>query len=283
MVLGAECVYRDLDIELVEHGDKADLIAIGGSGGMVEGMGAIPAVLKRCSQQWPDKPLVVLPSTYYYPTRPFAEEIGDRTGPVTLFCREAYSYGHLCHEHSFPDNCQIELDHDMAFHLASSPFVKRFSAMEPRHILIVERTDVEHHQIAMNHKNLKWRKRAGKLLGRRGKKLLYPLVNIIRGQRRTGFRNQCENLLAEHHPDLCGLPRLARDVSNVNANSFEEFEKAIGYAAVVFTTRLHVGILAAMLERPTFIFGGPYHKIKGVFTFSLSSRRHVLYFEPSAE
>ena len=247
---------------------------------MVEGMKSIPALLKRCCRQWPDKPVVVLPSTYYYPTRPFAEEIGERSGAVTLFCREPYSYRHLRNEHQFPSNCAIHLDHDMAFELADSPFVERLRAMQPRHVLIVERTDVEHHKVAMDSKNLWLRKRAGRILGKRGKQLLYPFVNFARSRQRTSFRQQCEQLLIESYPDYVALPRVVRDVSNVNANDFASFQSAIGGAAVVFTTRLHVGLLAAMIGRPTFIFGGPYHKIRGMYLFSLSGSEGVRFVKP---
>jgi exopolysaccharide biosynthesis predicted pyruvyltransferase EpsI len=280
MVLGAERLYAEYGIQRIDSGDTADLITVGGSGGMVEGMDAIPAVLKHCCQQWPNTPLVVLPSTYYYPSRPFADEIGEREAPVTLFCREPYSFRHLCTDHKFPPHCDIQLDHDMAFELADASFVDRLRFMPTRHILIVERTDVEHHRVAMNSKNLRWRKRIGRLIGMRGKKLLYPLVNLIRSRQRTTFRDQCETMLSESFPEQAQLPRLVRDVSNVNANDFDGFQDAIGAAAIVFTTRLHVGLLAAMMDRPTFIFGGPYHKIAGMYQFSLSHMKHVHFAEP---
>jgi len=109
------------------------------------------------------------------------------------------------------------------------------------------------------------------------KTALYPLVNSVRVRRQTPFRQRCEAILSERFPEAVPLPRIVRDASIVNACTFDQFCEFISEAAVVFTTRLHAGILAALLGRPTVIFGGPYHKIRGIYDYSLADRPHVQF------
>lgn len=275
MVLGTDIVYRDLGIRRVDRGEDADLIVIGGNGGMLERAYHIPRIFRQCSTGFPGVPMCVLPSTYYYPTKPFAEEIGERSAPLTLFCREAYSYQHLLEQHQLPSCCRVELDRDMAFELEGGDLVSRLRAMPPRHVLFVERTDVEHDAATFTSRSggmgTKLRKRLPEPL----KKLLYPFVKAARSRKITPFRERCELLLGERCPQHVQLPRVVGDMSNVNVCTFDEFCAHIGGSAAVFTTRLHVGILSVMLGRPTFIFEGPYHKIRGIYEHSLSGRPGV--------
>jgi exopolysaccharide biosynthesis predicted pyruvyltransferase EpsI len=281
MVLGTDIVYRDLNIEVVDSGEKADLIAIGGNGGMLERAYHIPRIFRECSQGFPRTPMCVLPSTYYYPKRPFASEIGARTAPLTLFCREAYSYKHLTEDHTLPEHCRVVLDRDMAFELEGGALVNRLKAMQTKHVLFVERTDVEKDSASFGSTSTGALSKARKRMPGPLKKLLYPMVKAVRSRRATPFRDECERLIAERCPDVGKLPRRAGDMSNVNVCDFEEFCSTIGEAAAVFTTRLHVGILSAMIGRRTFVFGGPYHKIRGIFEHSLAGRDGVEFVSSS--
>jgi len=279
MVLGTERVYRDLEIERIDRGEDADLIVIGASGGMLDKFRWITGIFRDCSHRFPDTPLCVLPSTYYYPTKPFAEEVGERAAPVTLFCREPYSAEHLRNDHDLPPCCEVVLDPDMAFEMVNGEIVSSLRGMERRHVLVVERVDVEHTSVAMRSERIKTRKWISKVLPKPVKTALYPLVTAIRSRRHTPFRAHCEALLKEHHPGALRLPREVKDVSNVNTCTFERFCGAVGGAEVVFTTRLHVGILASMVGVPTFIFEGPYHKIRGIYEYSLVDMDHVRFVE----
>lgn len=284
MVLGTDRVYRDLGIERVADPAAADLLVLGASGGMLDKFTHIPRLFQRLSQSYPDTPMCVLPSTFYYPTRPFADDVGVRRAPLAIFCRERYSYRHLTEEHRLPPMCSVHLDRDMAFELESDDYVARVRAKAPRHVLIVERVDVEHVAVALSQgsKSMQLRKLAGRVLPPGIKRGLYPLVRFMRSKRQTPFRETCERLLRERHPELVGLPRLVADVSNVNTCTFDEFTNAVGEAAAIFTTRLHVAILGAMAGKPTFVFEGPYHKIRGIYEHSLAGRPGV-HFVPLAE
>lgn len=273
ILAGTQRIYKDLGVKLVDRPEDAGLIVIGGNGGMIETFKVIPGIFRRYCQEYPNTPLCVLPSSFYYPTRPLAEDIGQRSAPVVLFCRERISYDHLLHDHGLPEFCSVELDHDHAFELAGTELVTRLSRAEPKHVLMVERGDIEHPFKSVIHVGSvgRWRK----VIPERLKTPLRSIVGRARGRKRTAFSTKCETLLREFYPEYFDWPRVVRDSSDNRVVDFEQFCMDIAEAAVVFTTRLHVGILAALLGKPTFLFEGSYHKIRGVYEFSLASYSNV--------
>lgn len=272
MWLGTDRVERELELDPVDDPERSELIIIGGSGGMLEKMETIPRLFAEVCARFPKTPVCVLPSSYHYPTRPMSELIGRRQAETMLFCREPFSYQHLTEQQTLPGGCVVELDDDMAFELETEPAVSSRKNLQQRTVLMVERTDVEHASVAMQPKKLGVRAQISRKLPDSVKRALYPVLNRARAARSTPFRETCERLLHEHHPDLVPVKRDIADVSNVNTCGFDEFCDRIAQAHVVFTTRLHVGIYSAMVGRPTFIFDGVYHKIRGIYDQSLKGR-----------
>lgn len=277
MVLGTDVVFRDLGLTACQTPDEADLIAVSASGGMLEKMDRIPHLFRTLCARFPATPLCVLPSSFYWPTRPFAAELGERRAPTTLFCREPISFDHLTKDHRLAPGVEVVLDHDMAFELEHEPMVLERLAMDQRTVVMVERTDVEHVSVAMDPRKLGVRRHVGRHMPPWMKRALYPMVNAIRARQQTPFKDRCEALLREHCPDAVALPRDIADLSNVNTCGFETFCDRIASARVVFTTRLHAGLLAAMLGRRTFLFDGSYHKIRGIYDLSLKDRANVTF------
>jgi len=197
---------------------------------------------------------------------------------VTLFCRERFSLDHLSRDHELPDSCRLLLDHDMAFELHSTDWLKRLAAESPDHTLIVERTDIEHPDVAFQPDRVRGASLRRWLPGWL-KQWLRPLVHRARDHRRSPFRRRCKQLIDQEFPFAASLPRHYADVSNPGRNTFDMFTNEVAHAAVVLTTRMHVGILAALLGRPTCLFTGPYHKIRGVYEYSLAEMDHVRLLE----
>lgn len=277
MWIGTDRVERELGLVSVDAPEKAELIVIGGSGGMLEKMETIPRLFSEVCARFPDTPVCILPSSFLYPTRPFRELVGERRAETMLFCRERISYEHLCNDHELPAGCTVELDGDMAFELEDLDVVRSRKDTPQKQVLMVERTDVEHVSAGLDSKKLGIRRQISKRLPGGVKKALYPLLNRARSVQMTPFRQQCEALLREHHPELVDAPRDVADVSNVNTCDFDGFCGRIASSSVVFTTRLHVGIYAAMLGRRTYVFDGAYHKIRGIYEFSLAHRPWVTF------
>ena len=67
------------------------------------------------------------------------------------------------------------------------------------------------------------------------------------------------------------------DIENV-AN-FESFVNLVGNACKVYTDRLHVAILSAILGKETYLYPNSYYKNKGVYEFSLSGFPNVKFIE----
>lgn len=278
MVLGTDLLFSDLDIQRVDNPDDADLLVLGARGGMHERSTWVPRIFRELCRNHPDTPMCVLPSTFYFPERPFRDEIGLRTrAPLTIFCREPGSWQHLRLEHELPDFVTVELDHDMAFELRSSPLVRNLSAVTTDQVVIAERSGVDRTSGERDLDRATFLRSAGRRVPPRLKSMLHPLILGWRSRRQTPFRKQCEAILAKHHRDASRLPKRVADICNVNVESFEMFCEDVARAEVVFTTRLHVGIFAGLLGRATYIFGGPYHRIRGVYEFSLNDHRNVTF------
>jgi exopolysaccharide biosynthesis predicted pyruvyltransferase EpsI len=282
IIRGAEELLPRMGIQLVDSPDQADVVAIRGSGSMLERYVSGAACLSHYSQNYPDKPLCVLPSSYLFPTTDLAQLIGQRSAPVTLFCREAYSYQHLTAEQQLPDTCSVALDDDMAFHLADSPLVAALTGREGRHLLMVERADAEHAS--------RWRTREGSAARPVGrslrslvplpiKRMLYPAVNYLRSRHPSQWRQYAEGLVQREFPDLAGMPRVVQDISMRRVCDFDGFCQAVADASVVLTTRLHVGVMGALLNKPTVLFDGGYHKILGIYRQSMQNMPHVRVVE----
>ncbi|MCA9287393.1 MAG: polysaccharide pyruvyl transferase family protein [Phycisphaerales bacterium] len=299
MLLGTDVVFRDLGLSSCERPEDADLIVFASSGGMLEKMQRIPHLFRTLCAQFPATPMCVLPSSYLWGTRPFRGEIGQRTAPTVLFCREAHSFRHLTRDHGLAgvdperiedagqsdDGVGVVLDPDMAFELESEAVVMDRRDAAQSTVVMVERTDVEHVSVGMNSKKLGVRKKIARYTPAWLKRAVYPAVNAARATRRTTFREHCEALLREHCPEAVDLKRDIADVSNVNTCSFESFCDRIAAARVVFTTRLHAGIFGAMLGRRTFVFEGSYHKVRGIYEMSMADRECVTFVSdrPAAE
>ena len=207
MVLGTDVVFRDLGLTACATPEEADLIAVSASGGMLEKMEQIPRLFRSLCHRFPSTPLCVLPSSFYWPTQPFAAELGDRKAPTTLFCREPISFKHLTTDHTLGEGVEVVLDHDMAFELEHEPLVVERRAMAQKTVVMVERTDVEHVSVGMDSSKLGMRRHVSRYMPGWMKRAMYPMVNAVRARRQTPFKDRCESLLREHCPDAVGLER----------------------------------------------------------------------------
>ena len=271
IALGADRLLREHGVCLVDSPSVADLILLDGNGGMHDKYQAIPGIFRRLAAAYPKTPIVMLPASYFFSTGQMAELIGDRDGSVTLFCRERYSYDHLLKDHQLPEICRVELDHDLAFHLSDEDWVSALRDSVAETVLIVDRLDAENVTTDFRRSwQFDLRRQVGRTIPPPLRKRLYPVGARLLGARKTPMRRRSEQLLAEYFPDEKRPSIVAMDISLPKCCSFHDFCRHIAEAKVIFTTRLHVGIFASVLGRTTFIFEGPYHKIRGVYEHSLA-------------
>lgn len=87
------------------------------------------------------------------------------------------------------------------------------------------------------------------------------------------FRNNQESIQPRIEEPV-EPPILVRDVS-IDEETFDGFVEAIGEAAEIYTDRLHVSILASILDTPVTLYENAYHKNRGVYEFSLADDSNV--------
>lgn len=287
ITMGSHKVLRECGVRLVHSPRRADVIVINGGASMTSslwqhGLRILSAYALKCK----GKTIVVLPQSWEFEPMEFKKLISDNyTQRTYLYARERYSYELL--KQITGKNIYIGLDHDMAFHLDNSSFLanlKRKACTE--HILIVERGDKE--------SATGLRRQSSSLIPLISKAIPAPLrsripmrakIKIVekiaplervarkvfhnRTEISTPFYQSALELIAEKYPKFARLPIYYADISLPTVCSFREFTLFIAQAAVVVTTRLHVAILSALLGKPTYLKQGPWHKIKGVYEYSL--------------
>ncbi|PSR19086.1 hypothetical protein C8255_04025 [filamentous cyanobacterium CCP3] len=272
--MGSRFLIEKLELKTVEQPDEADLIIINGGGGLaVEFWNPDFKTLREYAQGFKNKPLVVLPSSYYFESSDFCSCFIGRTAPTFLFARERFSLERILNE-KYSAEVFLGIDNDMAMALAESLFVQELKQRKrEKHILIVERFDLES---ATD-------KPREQLLPDSIKSLIpKPILDTLRDLNhkrkvsKTGFSDSVLKRLYQNYPHLNGLPVIKEDISKVEF-PFNTFAELISDSAIVITTRLHVGILSAMIGKKTIMKtgNGPYPKVKGCFEYSLAHLDHV--------
>lgn len=276
--MGSRHVLTQHGIAFAATPAEADAIVINGGAGMTDLWQAGLDVLGRYARIHPDKPLAVLPTTFSLAPAKLASILAPRRGPTLLLGRERFSLDVLNAAELGP-RVKIGIDHDMAFRLADSEF---FTALwgrrSQRHILVVERGDAESatglRERALGPAIVRsaWRRVVPRAVSRCVKR---HVVN--RAYRDSPFVADSVRRVRDDRPSLAATRVIAADISRPDLYQFDAFADLVATAAAVVTTRLHVGILSAMLRKPTYLrtTGAPYRKIQGIYEYSLSGQPHV--------
>ena len=293
--MGSLEIIKKTGVQLIKNANKAELIVINGGAGMTRLWKHGFSILKRYNQQYPDIPLVVLPSSWLFEPTDLTALFNKRKAPCYLYARELYSLT-LLQGINFKCEVYLGLDHDMAFHLRETDYIHKLQAKQSRHhILVVERGDIES-ATGLQHRN----------------SILTPLIqhvilqsimdiiphatlSVLRGllvlperflfsrkkrkrAEQTVFAKRCVEMARNKCPEFSKLPIYAADISLPSICNFNQFSLAAAQAGVVVTTRLHVAILSSLLGKPCYLKSGKWHKIRGIYEYSLKEQGHVTLF-----
>lgn len=287
--IAAEHMLRTLNIRRVFNPDRADAILLLGQGLMTDIWKSGILAVKSLLQHYPEKPLIVMPSSFHFTETNFASLFHGREQRCVLYARDTQSWKLLQHC-SLPPAVEVYCDHDPAFYLEHTPLLCRLRRLAESsvrdEVLIVERRDREHHATAqaVQTNNVPIMPSPMRLMM---KTYLWApkqaLHRFVRREPRNeelspAYRAECEQVIAEHLPWASTLPWSIGDLSNSNQFGFREFCTRIACARAVLTSRLHVGILAAMLGKPTFLRAGRYGKLPGVYEMSMFDWPNVKLF-----
>lgn len=271
--LGSRHALAAFDLNLIDDRHRADVIVINGGAKL---RGESVDMFGPSSRRCPDIPLIVMPSSFLLDSDEFIRCFQGRKSPAIVFARERYSYDAITRVERTPE-VSCEIDHDMAFALRDAPVLERLrrDAGED-HILVVERFDQECATRPKRPIPSFVKRCIPDVVGRHLKDWRYRRL-----RRKSGFEQTVLQRVLSEHPQLEDLPVVSQDISRDDFFSFKQFLEMVARAALVVTTRLHVGILAAMLGKRTFLKCGTvsYKKIQGVYEFSLARVPNVKLIE----
>lgn len=280
IVRGEREAFRRSGIELVSDPRRAEVVLLKGGGWLTVRYPEAIDFVRRTLLTIPRVPLIGLPGSVEVEPETVADLVQGREA-CCMFARDVHSLAILDSARALAPTLDAAIDHDTAFILEDSEWVASLRRRcRERHLLIVERRDRE--QIV-----------AGGVAGVHGvtsgaappkasllrRALPEPIKQRLRERRALSTRHstppatptatQALRLFAE-----AGAPTGERaiwaDLSDDVVFSFDTFVRLIVDASMVYSTRLHVAILAALLGKPVFLQDGPYHKFRGAFETSLS-------------
>ena len=255
--MGLARLLEQASAAIVESPQEADVIVLSGGGAMNEFWGGGLAVLESYRRRFPAKPLHVAPSSFHVSRERFLQicDLGD--APLVLYCREERSYDWLRRLQP-PEHVDVRLAQDLALELQGGDFIREQLPKRSRdHFLIAMRGDREGNAGIYEKARAPW---------------LPPLIRRPLSRVRTRLIARRSRRVIDAIGRAMGVPhdvpRVYCDVS-VGAE-FDEFVRLIRTAHTIVTDRLHCGILAYMLNKHAVLRPGSYHKVQGVFEYSLS-------------
>ncbi len=281
--LGAEQLLRSANLEVVDRMARADVIVMTGGFGISDRWRVGLAALKAAAA-YRAIPLIVLPSSYEFQGTDLAMLLQHREAPTFLYCRERYSVERL-RAFEFGPQVHVGLDHDMAMELAGSSFIEALKAKSAAdYVLVVDRKDEENPDAA-RHQLTVTPSIVARLPFTRLLRAAVPFETRLRLRRMLLARRHARgsqgapawalSALRDCFPEFEHSATVTADVSVQEFYSFGEFTTAIARSAAVVTTRLHVGILAALLGKPTVLRSDALLKVRGVYEYSLSELANV--------
>ncbi|MBE9155757.1 polysaccharide pyruvyl transferase family protein [Nodosilinea sp. LEGE 06152] len=293
ITMGSLIAIKTANMKVVENAAEADLIAINGGAGMTDIWSHGLGKLKMYNSDYPSTPLIIFPSSFFFKSTNFADLFADRKSPAYIFSRERYSL-EILQGINFSTEVRLGIDHDMAFFLSNSNYLKGLHRKSKgKHILIVERNDPETTTrinrpqkpglVTAIKKKIPWSVKRPI-----NNSLVWPLRRLLNYSKIVSmdlhrpFVQEQINLISEKYPNTRGLPVVAADISDPALCDFDRFNNLIVNSEVVVSTRLHVGILAAMLGKTTYLKTGNYHKIKGIYEYSLAEKDNVYLIEDAS-
>lgn len=282
---------RRLGMQQVDRPGAADVIFLNGGATMTECWRSGFGRLHSYGSRFPDKPLVVWPSSFDIRQSDFAALVEMRRARTLLITRDRRSLA--CLENlNLPSVCELALSDDAAFELARSELLRDWASRSAgKHTLVVVRGDRE--GLPGNSGSgyekppfepASWWRRPRHFL----KHVIRPKLRAKVSEKRATTVNVETAAAMDGSADLARLlqgqaaeflsvrlPVLSVDVSDPAACSFETFCQLIAEADCVITTRLHAGIFAGLLGKRTIMVGQSYGKLEGIFDLSMASMSHV--------
>ena len=283
-----EVFRRILDrfgITVVADRCDADVVIVPPNGALLEVYG-FPELLAERLRGAEATPVVLFPSSTFFPTRDPAFMFQGRTAPTLWITREPYSFAHLDEQwgRSLADaGVSLALDHDVV--ASGHEFVPELlgGSGHGAGLLVAGRLDKEASDLrgATAPAAGAAAASARRLAGLKKRVPYGPWYTAAARQARRGQLRAAGDRLLSRLPTLTRLELAAQphrrdvDLSAVQYATFGEYRRALRTADVVVTDRLHVGLPAAILGKRVVLVEAGYHKLQGVYEQSLEPLPNV--------
>lgn len=260
---------------------KADIIIVPPNGAMLDRY-QFPSLLTNKIASMKDLPLVIFPSSAYFRETNPSEIFSGGRSEVLWILREPKSFDHLTGRWGESlSQCRVELvlDHDVVAS-EGSEISEYFPAVEDRgYVLVAARLDTESRFSSRTHVHA-GRDRGLLSLAKRAwlaapQTTMQTRVNRLLAQpalaaNGRALERQVSAEAARFLREVWELPHVYLDVSSPRFCTYHEYREMIAKASAVISDRLHVGMPAGLLGKPTVISEGSYHKLRGVYEHSLA-------------
>lgn len=250
-------------IYLTADPHSADMILVQGGGNIddiwVEGI----RVIRQIIRSYPDKTLVVAPSSCHFFTTDFERILNSSDQEVHFFCREKYSHDVLS-KMNLNKNIKIYLADDTAFLLEKSDFLKNLqNTGQKKHRLFAMRTDIESNLSSMKLETLNILRAFFNRFN-----LTDKIVSCFHKHAVNKFVSK--NFSHYKSNDI----NIVRDIAFLKTSEYIRF---VNQASEIHTDRLHVAILGAMLGKTVRIYPTRFKKNIGVYEYSLKNYSNVKF------
>ncbi len=257
---GDALLRKGLEIYLKENGhvvtgdiDNVDIILIHGGGNIDDVWHGGKNLFIRLARSYPNKKIVVAPNTCHFKETNFEKVLNNCIQEVHFFTREKKSFNRL-KQMRLNKNIHIYLSHDTAFLLEGTPYL---NAIEKRckdgYTLFAFRTDKESAVLPVAYSPHK----KGVLNKIKYAYLMWCIRKFLR-------------------KELGGAYSGRKIVDDVSFRDFDTFISVISRASKIYTDRLHVGIMGALLKKEVHLFKTKYDKIDGVYEQTLCHYPNVV-------
>jgi len=278
-------ILERLEITPVAAGESADVVIVPPNGALLE-IYQFPELLKQRIEGYRDVPLVLFPSSAFFPTRNPAFMFEGRSAPTTWILREQNSLTHLesvWGEELAAAGVTLRLDHDVV--ASGHGFVDDIlpkNAGAPI-ALVAARVDVEGKAVGARAATTTAAPSRPGFLKRLRRAVPYSRLTTLgaRLARRSKQRAAGERIVASLPSELraelaaVGARTVYSDVSAVQYATFAEYARLIRSAEIVVTNRLHVALPATVLGKRVILVDAGYHKLSGVYHRSLAGAPNV--------
>ncbi len=251
-------LYLKVNKYKITNCESADNIIIHGGANINDVWKLGIDLLKKIIEKYPNKRIIIAPhSVYFYKTN-FEKILNNCKQEIHFFTREKYSYERLS-KMNLNKNIHLYLANDTAFLLEYSNYIENLKKKSNnKYILVSLRIDYESH--ILDKKKLKFFEN---VFGRFGLREIFERVyhQIISKQFiRRNLKNRKAKII----------------IADASLENYDKFIDLILNASEIYTDRLHVGVLGAILNKRVYLYSSSYKKIEGVYEQSLKKYPNII-------